>query len=222
METFGGVEGPAMTDAALAHSGEATRKLRATERRVRRPGKRHRSGFTLIETALATIIVGVGVIAMVSAQAAFHKKNAWSTHASIAMALGNEIREMTWNLPQRDPVTGDAFWGPEGNEPSFQDYDDLDDFDGNGGGLIFSAALENGPINARRQIIPNMDGWSQIVRVFNVEPFQIAVDPDRPDDSQLPADGTTNVMVVEVEIHYQGHSDPEPQQMTRVSWIAPR
>ncbi|MHC5009129.1 MAG: type IV pilus modification PilV family protein [Planctomycetota bacterium] len=84
--------------------------LRATERRARQPGKRHRAGFTLIETALATIIVGVGVLAMVSAQAAFHKKNAWSTNASIAMALGNEIREMTWNLPQRDPVTGDAFW----------------------------------------------------------------------------------------------------------------
>ncbi|MHC4211043.1 MAG: type IV pilus modification PilV family protein [Planctomycetota bacterium] len=197
-------------------------KLRAAERRERRPGKRHRTGFTLIETALATIIVGVGVVAMVSAQAAFHKKNQWSTHASIAMALGNEIREMTWNLPQRDPVTGDAFWGPEGNEISFDDYDDLDDFDGDGGGLIFSAALGNGPINARREIIPNMDGWSQIVRVFNVDPFDIAVDPDRPDDSLLPADGTTAVIAVEVVIEFQAVNETTPREMTRVSWIAPR
>ena len=197
-------------------------KLRAAERCKRQPGKRHRTGFTLIETALATIIVGVGVLAMVSAQAAFHKKNAWSTHASIAMALGNEIREMTWNLPQRDPVTGDAFWGPEGNELSFDDYDDLDDFDGDGGGLIFSAALGNGPINARREIIPNMDGWSQIVRVFNVDPFDIAVDPDRPDDSLLPADGTTAVIAVEVVIEYQAVNETTPREMTRVSWIAPR
>jgi len=196
--------------------------LRAAERRARQPGKRHRAGFTLIETALATIIVGVGVLAMVSAQAAFHKKNAWSTNASIAMALGNEIREMTWNLPQRDPVTGDAFWGPEANEVSFDDYDDLDDFDGDGGGLIFSAAFGNGPINARREVIPNMDGWSQIVRVFNVDSFDIAVDPDRPDDSLLPADGTTAVMAVEVIVEFQGVHEATPQEMTRVSWIAPR
>ena len=196
--------------------------LRVGERYGRQPGKRLRTGFTLIETSLATIIVGVGVLAMVSAQAAFHKKNAWSTHASIAMALGNEIREMTWNLPQRDPVTGDAFWGPEDNEISFEDYDDLDDFDGDGGGMIFSAALGNGPINARRRIIPNMDGWSQVVRVFNVDEFDISVDPDRPDDSMLPADGTTSVMAVEVVIEYQSVSETTPQEMTRVSWIAPR
>jgi hypothetical protein len=211
-----------MTNAALARSGEATIMLRAAKRRTRRPGKRHRVGFTLIETSLATIIVGVGVLAMVSAQAAFHKKNAWSTHASIAMALGNEIREMTWNLPQRDPVTGDAFWGPEANEVSFDDYDDLDDFDGDGGGLKFSAEWNNGPINARREIIPNMDGWSQTVRVFNVDQFDIAVDPDRPDDSLLPADGTTSVMAVEVVIEFQGHNETTPREMTRVSWIAPR
>ncbi|MHC4709682.1 MAG: type IV pilus modification PilV family protein [Planctomycetota bacterium] len=211
-----------MTNAALARSGEATTMLGAAERRTRQPGKRHRAGFTLIETALATIIVGVGVLAMVSAQAAFHKKNAWSTNASIAMALGNEIREMTWNLPQRDPVTGDAFWGPEGNEVSFDDYDDLDDFDGDGGGLIFSAAFGNGPINARREVIPNMDGWSQIVRVFNVDSFDISVDPDRPDDSMLPADGTTAVMAIEVIVEFQGVHETTPQEMTRVSWIAPR
>ena len=74
----------------------------------RRRSPRHH-GFTLIETALATVIVGVGVLAMVSAQSAFHQKNAWAMHTSIATHLGGEIREMTWNLPQHDPVTGDAF-----------------------------------------------------------------------------------------------------------------
>ena len=148
--------------------------------------KARRGGFTLIETALATVIVGVGVLAMVSAQQAFHQKNAWSTHASIATALGNEIRELTWSLPQHDPVTGDAFWGPEGdNETWVGDFDDLDDFDGAGDGLIFSATLNNGPINARREIIPNMAGWSQTIRVFNLDPFHIAYDSN--DLSGLPA-----------------------------------
>ena len=91
--------------------------------------KRHgeaRRGFTLIETALATIIVGVGVVAIVSAQQAFHIKNNWSTHASTATLLGNEIREMTLNLPRHDPVTGQAYWGSEPNETWVGDFDDID------------------------------------------------------------------------------------------------
>lgn len=199
--------------AARTPTGEATIESRPADRRQRRLRGRH-GGFTLIETALATIIVGVGVLAMVAAQQAFHKKNAWSTHVTTATALGNEIREMTWNLPQHDPVTGDAFWGPEGdNELWVGDFDDLDDFDGEGGGLIFSADLENGPINARREIIPNMAGWSQTVRVFNVNPFDI---------TEEWTDGASNVMAVEVIVSYQSYRDDEPVEITRVAWIAPR
>jgi len=171
-------------------------------------------GFTLIETALATIIVGVGVLAMVAAQQAFHKQNYWSTHASIAERLGNEIREMTLNLPRHDPVTGQAFWGPEPNETSWVDFDDLDDFDGSeGGGLIFAAELGNGPINARREVIANMEGWAQTVRVFNVDPFDIT------DDTV--GDGATETMMVEVVVTYEGPEDAEAREMTRVAWLAP-
>jgi hypothetical protein len=175
-----------------------------------------RTGFTLIETALATIIVGIGVLAMVSAQSAFHQKNAWSTHASIATHLGNEIREMTWNLPRYDPVTGDAYWGPEGdNEASFEDYDDLDDFDGLGGGLVFSP-----PINAQRRVIANMDGWSQTVRVFNVDPYNIVFNSDTLIGVEV--DGTTDTIAMEVTIHYQAPSAVEPMEMTRITWISPK
>ncbi len=195
-----------------------------TAERTRSVRSHRHHGFTLIETALATVIVGVGVLAMVSAQSAFHQKNAWSTHSSIATHLGGEIREMTWNLPRHDPVTGDAFWGPEGdNEASFQDYDDLDDFDGLGGGLLFGP-----PINAQRQEIANMGewdngvwrGWTQTVRVFNVDPFNIVFSGDTL--AGVEPDGTTNTMAVEVTIHYQGPGDPERMEMTRVTWIASR
>ncbi len=190
-------------DAVLARSGVSTTRTR-------------RTGFTLIETALATIIVGIGVLAMVSAQSAFHQKNAWSTNASIATYLGNEIREMTWDLPRHDPVTGDAFWGPEGdNEASFEDYDDLDDFDGLGGGLVFSP-----PINAQRGVIGNMDGWSQTVRVFNVDPFNIVFSGDTL--AGVAVDFTTDTVAMEVTIHYQAPSAMEPTEMTRITWISPR
>ena len=183
-----------------------------------------RRGFTLIETALATIIVGVGVVAIVSAQQAFHIKNNWSTHASTATLLGNEIREMTLNLPRHDPVTGLIYdpntgdliggWGWEANEGSVEDFDDIDDFDGDGGGLIFSADFDppNGPINAQREVIANMPGWTQIVEVYNVDPFDI---------TSIQDDGTTNMLRVEVIVTYQAPSDATPREMTRVSWITP-
>ena len=183
-----------------------------------------RRGFTLIETALATIIVGVGVVAIVSAQQAFHIKNNWSTHASTATLLGNEIREMTLKLPRHDPVTGLIYdpdtgdlisgWGWEINETSVVDLDDIDDFDGDGGGLIFSADFDppNGPINAQRQVITNMPGWTQTVYVYNVDPFDI---------TSVQPDGATNMLRVEVIVTYQAPSDPTPREMTRVSWITP-
>jgi hypothetical protein len=173
---------------------------------------RSRSGFTLIETALATIIVGVGVLSIVAAQQAFHRQNTWSTNAGVAAYLGNEIREMTLNLPRHDPVTGTAFWGPEPNEPGLGDYDDVDDFDGAGNGTIFSAALGNGPINAQRQVITNMPGWAQSVTVRNVSPQDITA---------AGADGSSKMMRVEVVITYHGPQDNQPVEITRVSWVSP-
>lgn len=174
-----------------------------------------RRGFTLIETALASIIVGVGVLAMVGAQQAFHKQNRWSTQSSTATRLANEIRELTLNFPQHDPVTGTAHWGPESNEPDFTRWDDLDDFDGSAGnGVIFSADDGSGPINARREIIANMAGWSQTVTVHNVNPFNITQDV---------ADNSTTMMRLEVVVTYHtpNTTAAEAVEMARVSWVAP-
>lgn len=177
-----------------------------------------RAGSTLIESALATIIVGVGVLSIVGAQQAFHQKNAWSTHVSTATWLGNEIREMTLNLPRHDPVTGDAYWGPEPlTELTIFDYDDLDDFDGPGGtGLEFSAipvaGVINGPRNSMRGIIPNMDGWTQTIYVEMVDPFNI---------SNPPSDPTLYLIRMTVVVSYLGPFDTSPREVTRVSWIAP-
>jgi len=174
----------------------------------------HRQGFTLIETALAIVIIGTGVLSILSAQAAFHKQNDWSTHTSSATLLANEIREMMTRVPLYDPVTGNSFWGPESNEATLADFDDLDDFDGAfGEGVVFSASDGTGPVNAMREVIPGMTGWSQIVKVFNVDPTDISAagDPN--------LDGTTNMIRVEVTVTYQGANDPEPVEVTTVSWV---
>ena len=178
--------------------------------RVRNASRR---GFTLIETAVASVIVGTGVLGMVAAQQAWHRQNAWAERAAIGARLGNEIREMTFDLLRHDPVTAAGTWGPEANEVDLMDYDDLDDFDGVlGNGVVFSHATGNGPVNALRRVIPGMDGWSQEVRVRNIDPANVNLDV---------ADGASDLMRVEVLVFWQGPMDPEPMSITRVDWIAP-
>jgi len=196
----------------------ATIRDRAT-RRLRR-GR----GFTLIEAALTTVIVGTGVLAIVAAQQAYIQKNDWAGKTGIAMNLANELRELTLTLPMHDPITGTAFMGVEPGETSVTDYDDLDDFagtitSGKGSGIVFGdtddGADQAGPINALRQVVPDLDGWSQEIIVENVLPNDIS--------STFTADlGSTEMMRVTVYVRYQGPRDDDPVTITEMTWVVTR
>jgi len=172
------------------------------------PDRTARRGFTLIESAVATVIVATGVLGMVAAQQAWHRQNAWAERAAIGARLGNEIRELTFDLPRHDPVTGAGTWGPESNEVLLTDYDDLDDFDG----AVFSDSAGNGPVNAIRRSVPGMSGWIQEVRVHNIDPGNVNVDV---------ADAASDLMRVEVHVRWRESAGTEPVSVTRVDWIAP-
>ena len=178
---------------------------------VRRPGRtvRARRGFTLIEAALATVIVGTGVLAIVFAQQTFHRQNDWAQRSAVAMRLAGEIRELAINLPRHDPVTGLEFWGPEATEVTLVDWDDVDDLDD----AVFSGDIGNGPINALRDVLPDFPGWSQRVVVTNVDPFDL---------STTVADGASEMLRVTVVVSFQGVDDLEPAEITRLTWIQPR
>ncbi len=140
------------------------------KRRVRHARAR---GFTLIEAAMAVIIIGVGVLAMVDAQQAFVRANLWSSHAASATFLANEIREYTRLLPKHDPVeslviSGGApgpatlyGWGPNTGEVDVSDFDDLDDFDGISFSFIGNPDHTDGdlpgPIDAFGNVIPEIN-----------------------------------------------------------------
>lgn len=158
-------------------------------------------GFTLLETALAMVIVVVGVLAMVEAQRGFIISNGWSSQEATATYLANEIRERIRTLPRHDPVTGlSVVTGPggqpqaqgvglEAGEVTIDDFDDVDDYDGItfGGGGNF-----DGPIDAFGRVIPEIDlngavvnnpqtgqpmalrGWSQSVAVTKVSAYDFA------------------------------------------------
>ncbi len=176
----------------------------------RRPRRR---GFTLIEASLTTIIVGTGVLAIVAAQQAYHQKNDWAQRTGTAMLLANEIREMTLSLPLHDPITGKQNFGPEPNETSVLQYDDLDDFAGvpTAGG-VYPGTVFSPPINALRMPVPHMERWSQHIMVENVLPDYISAAFAQPM-------GTTDTMRVTVNIRYQGNMDAQPETVATLTWV---
>jgi prepilin-type N-terminal cleavage/methylation domain-containing protein len=208
-----------------------------------------RRGFTLLETMLALVIIGVGVLAFVDAQTSFIRSNNWSSQAATGMLLANEIRELTRNLPRHDPVTGLSLqgsgqnatvvgWGRESGEVSIDDLDDLDDFDG----LTFGAGGSfNGPIDASGQVITeigpdgrealnsqgtaiSLQGWSQVVSVEKLDPYNFATVRSR--GYEQAATASLPYIAVDrfplrmtVSVRYQGPLDSKPQEITKVTWI---
>lgn len=179
---------------------------------------RHR-GFTLIEAALTTVIVGTGVLAIVAAQQAYHAKNNWAQRTGTAMLLANELRELTMALPLKDPQDPDSTGvEPEeysGGAPDVRKFDDLDDFAGEidamnmGEGLTFSP-----PINGLRDEVPDMDGWSQEIRVNAIWADEISTTYD----DFLPLTDPEAVRV-EVTVKYQSPRASAPEPITTLSWV---
>jgi len=207
--------------------------------------------FTLLETSMALVIVGVGVLAFVEAQKSFIQNNNWSSRAATATFLANEIRELTNRYTRHDPVTGLAVtgtgsaavvtgWGTEAGELNIDDYNDLDDLDGKTFGLTGET---DGPVNGFGEIIPEVDAdgnqsldaennpvamreWSQTVTVEKVDPLNFAT--TRAKGYLVAATGTDAGIGVDkfplrvtVVIHHQGPLDAEPQEVTRVTWVVP-
>lgn len=177
----------------------------------RRPGRRDR-GFTLIEAALTTVIVGTGVLSIVAAQQAYHQKNDWAQRTGTAMLLANEIRELTLPMPMADPITGTATVGPESGENNINSYDDLDDFAGVPTGGIHPGTTFDPPIDALRRPIPDMAGWSQRVTAESVWETDIA------STAAIPL-GSTPMMRMSVDVLYRGPNDPQAELVTTLTWV---
>ncbi len=190
---------------------------------------RSRRGFTLLETALATVIIGVGVLALVEAQQAFLRSNSWSTQAATATYLANEIRELTRKLPKHDPVNG-IFnevsggsevlrgWTPRAGDVDARDFAYVTAFDG----ITFSAAGDAGwddgdlpgPIDAFGDMIPEIDATGNVQtddagRMIGLQGWsqQVIVTKVNPfnnavtynDNATLPADASTGFRGLEID-----------------------
>ncbi len=162
-----------------------------------------RRGFWIVESAAAIAVIGIGVVAIVGSQQAWHIQSVASEELATGMRLATEIRELSLLLPANDPITGNSTWGVEIGEIIPVDIDDLDDLDN----AIFSDIDGSGPIDATGSVIVGMDDWEQQVTVNSVNPFDI---------TQNVADGSTETVRIEVTVLHQG------EEITRLPWIAPR
>ncbi len=115
-----------------------------------------RGGFTLIESALCTVIVGVGVVAMIQLMAAGTMSNSEGTELTTAINLANNVREISLGLPFADPQAPTTWATKESTVAAYDDVLDLDD-------CTFSP-----PLDVRRQPISAYSNWSQVVTVQSV------------------------------------------------------
>ena len=152
--------------------------------------------FTLVEVLIATVIIGLAIVALLAANSAFTMANGAGIELSTAEFLVEQIREMTVTLDVIDPQGGKGMFGAE--EASLADYDDLDDFNGS----IFSP-----PVDARRQPLTDFAAYSQQVTVQNVNPSNF---------EQVIADHGSDFVRVTVSVSYSG------RQLCSISWIRAR
>jgi type II secretory pathway pseudopilin PulG len=162
-----------------------------------------RRGFWLVESAIAISVIGIGMVAVVGSQQAWHIQAVASEELATGMRLATEIREMSLLLPANDPITGSAVWGAEMGEIIPVDIDDLDDLDD----VIFAEADGTGPIDATGTIIVGMSDWEQQITVQCVDPFDVTT---------VVPDGSSEVVRIEVTVLHNG------EETTRLTWIAPR
>jgi len=137
-------------------------------------------GFSLIEAAVATAIVGIGIVALVAAMEAGTRSNAGGRQLTQAIVLAQNIREWTVRLPFCDP-DGGTIIGPEQSSPQVfvDDLDDLMD-------VVFTP-----PRDGLGQPIVNMANWSQSIQMTWRDPNSLVT-------SVSP--GTSNIIHVRVEV----------------------
>lgn len=167
-----------------------------------------RRGFTLMEAALATVIVGVGVVAAAQLFGLCSQQNMHSARATVAMMLANNIQETMSGLSFVDPQTGSMVYGSEPGE-TLATWDDLDDFDNR---------TFNPPIDARRQPISDMDQYTQVVTVRPVYPGQLSANSDDANPT-ISTTTYTGAARVRVRVTYRPTPSAPEEEVYQRSWI---
>ncbi len=156
-----------------------------------------RKAFTFVEILVAIILVGIAIASLVAGSRTFTRITGTAAELSTAEFLAEQIRELTMLLPVIDPQTGTDTFGPEPDEATLIDYDDLDDFDGS----EFSPPIS---ADANRTDLNDLSAYTQQITVENVNPsnFEYVID-----------DHTSSFVRVTVKVLLKS------EEITSASWI---
>ena len=127
----------------------------------------HRRGFTLMDTALATIIVGVGIMAVMQLLATGTTMNYDGAQQTTGVNLAKNIRELCLNLAFTDP-NNPGSWGQNASQYSASpsSISGLNELTG----TTFSP-----PIDSRKSAIAGWTDWQQSVTVQTVDPNRLSL-----------------------------------------------
>jgi prepilin-type N-terminal cleavage/methylation domain-containing protein len=167
-----------------------------------------RRGFTLMETALATVIIGVGIMAMMRLVTTCTSENDLAKQTTNAMLLADHVQEAMAGLAFNDPFSVNTNFGPEPGE-TLATYNDVDDFDGKS----FSP-----PIDSMRNQMPQFIQFTQVVSVCPVLPAQLNgnTNPAAPTIAKTTYTGAVRVTV---QILYRRVPADQPTEVYRTNWI---
>ena len=184
---------------------------------------RRRRAFTLIETMLTAIIVGLAISALVKQVLVSTQQNRFTQRMTTGSFLANNVREMMAGLPFNDPSMGTTTFGPESGEV-LATYNDVDDFDG------FDSTVR--PDIPGGQPVGVVDAARRVITVNGVVPSewanwrqQIAVDPVDPNNLNVtfPKPNTTRTCIrVTVTISYREPNTTYWQTIVQLRWVKAR
>jgi type II secretory pathway pseudopilin PulG len=158
-------------------------------------------GFTIIEAAMVTVIIGVAFTAVMGLFYACTTQNRVANHTTVAAMLASNVQEAMAALPYSDPNPLVATFGPEPGE-TLETFDDIDDFHG---------LSINPPIDATRAPIPELSQYTQTITVTRVP-------ANNPSGSSATETGSVRVRVV---VSYQQNPQAPAEQVFSMSWLRP-
>ena len=189
--------------------------------------RRRRHGFTLVETTLTTIIVGLAITALVKLVLMNTQQNRYTQRLTTGCLLAENCREMMAGLPFSDPSNGTLSFGPETGE-ALATFNDVDDFDGFDSTVRADLATGQpvGPVDAARRVITEtVGGVAQVPVEWQNWRQQIAVDPVDSDNlnTVYPKPNTARVCVrITVTISYMPPGTAAWEQVTQLRWLKTR
>lgn len=158
-----------------------------------------RGGFTLVEVAVATAIVGLAMAALMVAAGSATRINDAGRKITQAVFLAQEFREWTVALPFSDPDPADADNppGPDGSDPQtfVDDLDDLMD-------VTFCP-----PRDGQGYALTELPDWSQTVTLTWRDPADLG---------SVVSPGSSDIILVQLSLAHNG----EPVMTTQ--WLVTR